>query len=950
MFKKILFLNLIILFVLFAFINKVDAASFQISPEDGSLSVMGSTGCNKTIDIFINVPTETTNGAQIYIEHDFVSAGESFSISSGGLFTTYKNISELPAPLFSGNKVVGYLGYGGTKTGNNLRFARITVRTNKLLDKKNIIIRFNNDELLTSKIADGVTSENILTSVNSAIYTVQSGFCEAISPQIINVNPANQKPNHKVFDPITFQISDSGGSGVDIDTLALDINQDGWTGGFTISTNKINDDLYSVVVTPDASFIAERKVTWSVSVSDKAGNNTSADYYFNDLSCVDLGCSEFIPVLECSDGKDNDGDGLLDANDPGCYIDDVYVPDKDREWDDGFDGCPITEPCEVCEPCEEPCEVCEVCEICDNGEDDDEIIDPDLDDDDEEDVLIQKYLNTDDLSFFFDNKTIVNTLNKNNIIETLVQSPVLIALDTSEISETIKAVTFYFRDESYKMSFDQSLKKYTTNIIAPSSASAFSALVKVEYGIDGEENLVFSLVALPYGKVIGQIDNEFSTISNAVVTVEQLDSNNQYKLVRSFETDENGLYGFMVNNGAYKIIVRKDGYLISETSGFKVDNAIINRNFNLIKKVDLLDPEVPVAEKVTYVASVGLETVNNIVEARNDPRVENTVEKVVAPVAIATTLAMVVPALSLLSLFSYLRALLLIPLTLFSRKKRKEWGVVYNSLTKMPIDLISVRLIDDKTDRIVQTAVTDSKGRYKFFAEPGIYRLVVASSEFIYPTKILQDITEDTSFENIYHGAPIHIDENTSAIIQNIPIDPAGVNKTPRRIIISDFIHDVRTFIISVSLAVGALAMFIKPNLYIGILLAVQILFYILFKKASKQKKFKNYGVIFDNKSKKPISKVIVRLYDSKFNRLIATQVTDSKGRYSFLVGKNNYYLTIEKSGFNSRKIENINVLEKEDGVVDKDVALEKLVKQKDSSELSKKEKDKKFDKKKDKK
>jgi hypothetical protein len=33
----------------------------------------------------------------------------------------------------------------------------------------------------------------------------------------------------------------------------------------------------------------------------------------------------------CADGGDNDGDGLVDARDPGCILGGVYQPQKDSE-------------------------------------------------------------------------------------------------------------------------------------------------------------------------------------------------------------------------------------------------------------------------------------------------------------------------------------------------------------------------------------------------------------------------------------------------------------------------------------------------------------------------------------------------------------------------------------------------------------------------------------------
>ena len=51
---------------------------------------------------------------------------------------------------------------------------------------------------------------------------------------------------------------------------------------------------------------------------------------------------------------------------------------------------------------------------------------------------------------------------------------------------------------------------------------------------------------------------------------------------------------------------------------------------------------------------------------------------------------------------------------LFGRRKRAKWGVVYNALTKLPVDLAVVRLVDVKTGRVIRSRVTDSEGRYAF--------------------------------------------------------------------------------------------------------------------------------------------------------------------------------------------------------------------------------------------
>ncbi|MBD3313712.1 PKD domain-containing protein [Candidatus Woesearchaeota archaeon] len=74
----------------------------------------------------------------------------------------------------------------------------------------------------------------------------------------------------------------------------------------------------------------------SCSVEDRIGM-TGTDY-------VSVEVDSSVPEPECSDGLDNDGDGLVDEDDPGCYDSGVYDPEDDSEEDtlpacsDNFDN------------------------------------------------------------------------------------------------------------------------------------------------------------------------------------------------------------------------------------------------------------------------------------------------------------------------------------------------------------------------------------------------------------------------------------------------------------------------------------------------------------------------------------------------------------------------------------------------------------------------------------
>jgi len=87
----------------------------------------------------------------------------------------------------------------------------------------------------------------------------------------------------------------------------------------------------------------------------------------------------------------------------------------------------------------------------------------------------------------------------------------------------------------------------------------------------------------------------------------------------------------------------------------------------------------------------------------------------------------------------------------------------------------------------------------------------------------------------------------------------------------------------------------------------------------------KSWGIIYDEKTKQPIGQGIVRIFETRFNKLLETQVTDAKGHYAFLVGKNEYELLAEKSGYEPKEIKPIDLIKK-DQIVNLDLGLKKNV------------------------
>lgn len=97
-----------------------------------------------------------------------------------------------------------------------------------------------------------------------------------------------------------------------------------------------------------------------------------------------------------------------------------------------------------------------------------------------------------------------------------------------------------------------------------------------------------------------------------------------------------------------------------------------------------------------------------------------------------------------------------------------------------------------------------------------------------------------------------------------------------------------------------------------------------IFKKLAIPKKPKGWGVVYDQTTKKPIGQAVARLFDAHFNKLVAMEVTDNKGRYHFLAGDNKYYATFEHAGYELNKTEEIDLGKTQDDTVARDVGLTK--------------------------
>jgi len=298
-------------------------------------------------------------------------------------------------------------------------------------------------------------------------------------------------------------------------------------------------------------------------------------------------------------------------------------------------------------------------------------------------------------------------------------------------------------------------------------------------------------------------------------------------------------------------------------------------------------------------ALVAESTVQAVGELANDDRVETIAEVAVAPTAATVAIAnTTLAAHSTLSAASYLFLLITQPLALLGRKRRKQWGTVYNSLSNLPVDLTIVRLRDADTGRMVRSEVTDKSGRFSFLVKRGRYRLEAIKGGFTFPSEFVAAPEGGAERLSVYRGETIEIAEDATLLAPNIPLDPVQREESDAAVIRRDSRRRLRSQLALLSPVLGGLAVVIRPSGFVLGLFAVQLLVYMIFRRLASVETGKNWGTIFDTDSRRPIPQAVLRIFALPYHKLLETQVADQRGRYHFRVGSNVYYVTVTKPGY----------------------------------------------------
>lgn len=367
-------------------------------------------------------------------------------------------------------------------------------------------------------------------------------------------------------------------------------------------------------------------------------------------------------------------------------------------------------------------------------------------------------------------------------------------------------------------------------------------------------------------------------------------------------------------NGNYTVYLR---YL--DTDGVKVLDLTKNYTLSLPspvlkqelpKAADILTEQVlpeiipepvvlPVAvTPVIKPASLSQKTKEVLLSPETQKTLQDTATTFAVTQAVATPILAFAPSLSGSSLIVLPLRIWNFLLVLFGiRKRRKSWGIVYDSLSKQPLDPVVVSLKNEKGEEI-STSITDMDGRYGFFVEEGNYTLSAGKGNYIFPSSILGGQNYDPMYDNLYYGETLELGRD-SVITKNIPMDPVGIDwnqtekvRTKRGYTTQfiQFIARATNVLFFIGFATSMVSLALHQNGLNIIMLSVYIILGLI-RRAGFAPRI--YGTL--TVGEKPLSSAILRFWNESGVQ-ISKAVTDSEGRYYALVPTGNYRMSVEIS------------------------------------------------------
>ena len=287
-----------------------------------------------------------------------------------------------------------------------------------------------------------------------------------------------------------------------------------------------------------------------------------------------------------------------------------------------------------------------------------------------------------------------------------------------------------------------------------------------------------------------------------------------------------------------------------------------------------------------------------IVGLKNNPQVVKLTRQIVLPVSltmgVASAGALTVTAtqgsatiaFNLSHFFRMIDVARFYLLALLRFEKKRPWGRVVDRFSGTPIPGATVEIYNADYNKMRDKQLTDTAGRFSGMVEAGTYY-----------AKAVQKGYETAKSPEITISSPDKL------LNLEIALSPVGefLSEYIKKINLWNSVKQILNrlnpiFLILGTLSALAVAIIIPSNLnygLFGVYLALGGLKFYLSRHIGQ-----SFGSVTDASTGQPLPLAVLRIFDAKKNWLLATKVSDSRGRYDFLLSLGSYYITSAKTGY----------------------------------------------------
>jgi len=224
------------------------------------------------------------------------------------------------------------------------------------------------------------------------------------------------------------------------------------------------------------------------------------------------------------------------------------------------------------------------------------------------------------------------------------------------------------------------------------------------------------------------------------------------------------------------------------------------------------------------------------------------------------------------------------------KKKERPWGLVYDSITKHPLNFGIVRLFS-KSGQEIGTEITDQFGAFSFLPAPGAYALGAQRPGYLFPSKFVKG-ARDGEYENIYRGGEFAVGPEQAAVSLSVPLDPPDTSTYGR--VLTIFRRrgfGINAVILLIGVSLSALSYLAIPTALNQVLVIIYMggLAVLL---ASRTASASHWGAVRDE-SGQPQGGIALALVNAKSGALVKRRVTNPEGRYQFLAPRGEYRILL---------------------------------------------------------